>query len=163
MLSLRVTRIIALVIMMAGVLIFSGIADAHHISSENGTWRQVDWWVSTGKHSLNSNSANSWHRVFVVNDSIYDITVDFEWTHELSDDSGDIVGTDSSSGSFELAARTAKRLESHQRKGWLGPSTSGLDPGSYKIRSETEITIVNTLGQDTTRSVTRTSGWLPLN
>ncbi len=163
MLNLRVTRTIALVVMMAGLLIFSGIADAHHISSDDGTWRGVDWWVSTGKHSLNSNSANSWHRVFIVNDSIYGITVDFEWTHELSDDSGVIVETDSSSGSFELAARTADRLESHEREGWLGPSTSGLDPGEYKIWSETEITIVNSLAQSTTRSISRLSDWLSLN
>ena len=38
-LNLRVTRTIALVVMLAGVLVFSGIADAHHISSEDGTWR----------------------------------------------------------------------------------------------------------------------------
>ena len=163
MLNLRVTRTIALVVMMAGVLIFSGIADAHHISGDDGTWRGVDWWVATGKHSLNSNSANSWHRVFIVNDSIYDITVDFEWTHELSDASGAIVGEDSSSGSFALAARTAKRLESHEREGWLGPSTAGLDPGDYKIWSETEITIENSLAQDTTRSISRLSDWLLLN
>ena len=36
-LNLRVTRTIALVVMLAGVLVFSGIADAHHISSEDGT------------------------------------------------------------------------------------------------------------------------------
>ena len=77
--------------------------------------------------------------------------------------SGAIVGEDSSSGSFALAARTAKRLESHEREGWLGPSTAGLDPGNYKIWSETEITIENSLAQDTTRSISRLSDWLPLD
>ena len=153
-----------LVISLVVLVIFTVAPYANsNISNESGTWRNVFWKVSTGKHSLNSNSANSWHRVFVTNDSIYGIAVGFVWTHELLDDSNDTVETDSSSGSFELAARTKNRLESHERVGWMGPNTSGLDAGFYKIRSTTEITIVNTLDHDTTRDVIRTSGWLPLD
>ena len=157
MLNLRVTRTIALVVMLAGVLVFSGIADAHHISSEDGTWRQVDWKVSVGNFSWDSDDTYSYHYLFVHNKSMFSLDVQFWWAHEIADTGGTVHLTDQSQGSFSLPPRDSGGVVHRARSGWLNTNPSGLDRRRYRIEASTEMRIRNSQPHSTTRSVSRDS------
>ena len=105
---------------------------------------KVFWKVTTGPHSWNSDNTYSWHRVFVRNDStIYNLTVEFWWEHEVVyvDEDHDSE-TDASSGSFSVSAKTGVNPESGSRSGWLSPDVF-LDEGRYKLISRTKVKITN--------------------
>ena len=146
MLRLRPMQAMVLTVLAVLLTCAVGTYADDRIESRSGRWmnKKVFWKVTTGHHSWNSYNTHSWHRVFVSNEStIYNLTVEFWWDHEVVYvDTDDDPETDASSGSFSVSAKTGANPESGYREGWLGPDVS-LDEGRYKLISKTKVKITN--------------------
>ena len=141
MLSIRRLQVMAFTVLVA-LLISTAGAHAHHVNKSDWWLGTVFWKISTGKHDWNSYSTYSWHRVFVRNESLYNLTVEFWWKHDVID-VDDVVETDATSGVFTVEAPEGEQETGDQREGWLGPDISGLPDGTYKIKSTTKMKITN--------------------
>lgn len=164
MLRLRPMQAMVLTILAILLICTVGTYADDRLKSISDHWMndKVFWKVTTGHHSWNSYNTHSWHRVFVKNDStIYNLTVDFEWEHEVvyADEDRD-PETDATSGSFSVSTKKGVNPASGSRKGWLGPDVS-LGAGRYKLISRTKVNITNdkkprpqTMGEKTVTKTT---------
>ena len=164
MLSLR--RLQAMVLFVLAVLLIGtvGAYANHDLKTNSGWWEdndgeQVFWKVTTGEHSWNSYNTHSWHRVFIQNHTEHNLTVEFDWIHEVTKVATNEIKKDNSHGVFSVASGTFPVSEA--REGWLGPDVSGwLLPGMYELQSQTKVEFTNDANPSEAmqkRSVTKTT------
>ena len=161
MLSIRRLQVMAFTVLVALLISTAGV-HAHHVNESDWWLGTVFWKISTGKHDWGSLNTHSWHRVFVRNESLYNLTVEYWWEHDVIDaDDDDVAETDDTSGVFTVEAPEGEQETGDQREGWLGPDITGLDNGWYKIKSTTKMKITNDKkphNQTTgTKSISKTS------
>ena len=162
MLSARITRNIAvfLVVFLAGMLIFTAVASAHHVR-DSGRIGSVQWSLGVGKFDWDSTYSCSWHYHHFYNTSTtQSYTVEWWWTHVVKKDNGSTHRTTGLSGevTLEPAPDDVEEADpedpdppeypSELREQSLYTNISDLDEGWYYIEASVEFSVKNNNGQN---------------
>ena len=145
MLSLRPVQAMVLFV-LAVLLICVVIVHANaNVTSKEGDFSGAFWKISTGKYKWGACGADSWHRVFIDNDSRFNVTADWTWTQWImgADDNEEYRKT-------TLTGSTFLPLENsyYEKEGWLS-NDNGLGDGRYKIKSSVKLKLKNNLNNST--------------
>ena len=109
--------------------------------SDGGTWKNsVNWNIRASDLDWNILGNDSFHGVYVFNEGEKTVKVEWTWKNQLVDANGHALRTEM----IEVKGDEAEEVvtnENFVREGWLSTPNDGLDPGTYRIKATTEITL----------------------
>ena len=152
MLSLRPAQAMVLFV-LAVLLICVVIVHANaNVTSKEGDFSGAFWKISTGKYKWGACGADSWHRVFIDNDSRFDVTANWTWTQWImgATNNREYRKTTLTGSVFLDTPRKQKenKVTSYTKEGWLN-NDNGLGDGRYKIKSSVKLKLKNNLNNST--------------